>query len=148
MAGGFGASFVTYTGTHLTERVEDSVQDDEQGKDFLQRVDCSTNDESHDGPENKAQGHGLFTANLVHEDTAKKAAGEIETVQNRSITNSLREGVVGVKCREDGRPKNSKGICLHFISMSLLPPKKMKMQLHTTKSYMNQAIEVPIIGFQ
>ena len=37
-------------------------------------------DETEETPENEAEGHGLFAADAVHEETADYAAGEVEAV--------------------------------------------------------------------
>lgn len=56
--------------SHLAECIEDSGHDDEEGEDRLYGLQGAAEDEAPDGPQDKAQGHGLFAADAVI-DTAR-----------------------------------------------------------------------------
>lgn len=103
---------MTYTRSHLSDSVENSIQDDEERKDGEKRVEGTADDESHNGPQNEAKRHGLLASNLVHEKATKKAARQVETVEQRSVAHGLNKTVTGVECGQNCRAEKAKRICL------------------------------------
>jgi hypothetical protein len=69
-------------GAHLTEGVEDAVEDNEEGKDALDGSQSAPDDKSHNGPAEETESHSLLTPDAVHKEPANDAAGEVETVNH------------------------------------------------------------------
>jgi hypothetical protein len=102
----------TYTRTHLSERVEDAVENYKQRENTLNRLQGTSDDETKNSPEEKAESHGLLAADSVHEQSANDGTREVETVHNSAVANVLNQGVVGVELSNNGGAENAKGISL------------------------------------
>jgi hypothetical protein len=98
-----GAEEGSHTRPHLTQGIEDAVEDNEEREDGLNRSECSTEDKSEDAPEKEAQGHRLLATNAVHEKAADNATREVEAIHDSTIANILDDSVVGIKLTYDSR---------------------------------------------
>lgn len=102
----------TYTWSHFSKGVEDSVQNDKEREYTRDGVESASNDESKNRPEEETQCHGLLATNLVHEKTANKSSRKVKAVENSAIADVLDEGVVGVQSSDDGGTKDSERVSL------------------------------------
>ena len=102
----------TYTRTHFSQTVEDSVQHDEEGEYTLDGLKGTSNDEAKDGPEEETKGHGLLAADAVHEKATDQGTREVEAVDDGAVADVLHKSVVGVQRSDNGRAEDSKGVGL------------------------------------
>lgn len=111
------AKICTYTRAHLSERVEDTIQHDEQREDGLDERKSTTNDKAKDRPSEKAQNHGVSAANAIHEKSSNDAPGEVNTVNNCTETDFLLKGILGIQSGDDYQTEDSEWIRLMSISV-------------------------------
>jgi len=52
----------------------------------------------------------LFPTNTIHQKTTDYAAGEVETIDYRTITNVLREGIIRIELRNDSGGEDAERI--------------------------------------
>ena len=103
---------MSYARTHLAKGVKDAVEDDKEWEHAQDRLKGTTNNEGEQRPQNKTEGHGLFTADAVHQKAADDGAREQEAIDHSAVANSLDERVIWVEFVENRGAKDAKGICL------------------------------------
>lgn len=91
------------TRAHLPESLENSIHDNEQGEDPLNRSERAAQDEPPESPEQEAECHRLFPANAIHQKTSKQTAGKIKTVDD-GLQNELSVSPVPAIHHENTHP--------------------------------------------
>jgi hypothetical protein len=81
---------------HLTESIEDAIEDDEEWEDGLNWPESSAEDETQEAPEEEAESHSLLSTDLVHEESANDTTREIEAVDHSSVSDVSNKCIVRV----------------------------------------------------
>jgi len=87
-----------------------AVQHDEERENKLDGRERGADDETHSGPAEEAERHGLLAPDAVHEEAAGDAAGEIEAIHRGAEADVLDEGVVGVELSDDGAAEEAERV--------------------------------------
>jgi hypothetical protein len=102
----------THTGTHLTQPVEDPIQDYEEWQNLHYGEDSTADDEAEDGPQDESESHGLPAADFVHQQSSEDAAREIENVDGSTEADSLNQLALRVQSGYNGRTEDAERIDL------------------------------------
>ena len=90
----------THTRAHLTQPVENSIQNDEERQDLHDGKDRAADDKSEDRPQDESDSHRLSPADFVHQESAENAAREIERVDGGAETDRLNQFAFWVQPRD------------------------------------------------
>lgn len=115
--------------THLTKRIEDSVQHDEKREYRQNRLQGTTDDESEDClhspvsaiclqhlrsastyPTEESKRHRLLSPNLVHQEAAHDTSWQIKAVDCCTKTNVLNQRPIRIELRDDGSREYAKWV--------------------------------------